>query len=136
MLVARAELALPLLIAVDMMLRPQSGGTFLQAARGWLLFAAVAAAQLAGAIAPPLGGSACRNAAVCVAPGPGNTWGGGGGPPPPPRGGGGPNRRWRRGAGPPKPGGGGPPPPPHTVIPAASYSPGRLPSEYHRRWRA
>ena len=127
MLVARAELALPLLIAVDMMLRPQSGGTFLQAARGWLLFAAVAAAQLAGAIAPPLGGSACRNAAVCVAPGPGNTWGGGGGGPPP-RGGGAP--------GPPPPGGGGPPPPPHTVIPAASYSPGRLPSEYHRRWRA
>ena len=84
MLVARAELALPLLIAVDMMLRPQSGGTFLQAARGWLLFAAVAAAQLAGAIAPPLGGSACRNAAVCVAPGPGPP-GGGASPPPPTR---------------------------------------------------
>ena len=105
MLVARAELALPLLIAVDMMLRPQSGGTFLQAARGWLLFAAVAAAQLAGAIAPPLGGSACRNAAVCVAPGPGNTWGGGGG-------GGAPAAAGGGAPPPPNRGGGAPPPPP------------------------
>lgn len=75
MLVGRAELALPLLVATAMVLRPQSGDTFLSAAGGSLLLAAVALAQLAGAIVPRPGGSACRNAGVCVAPGPGHTWG-------------------------------------------------------------